>query len=695
MGLFSKKKTYVESLAMPLVEDTPNYVQQSVLTSVRGERPIAEDLISNVINGLGANLARYYKYGRDEYTYGLPEGTLNQNYVVPETVKNVLDVITTKDTYIDYCVFGSPNAGHFAEDFLENTRGWDRATNIVANPPFTPVGTVTLGSAEFTNSTTIKLTYNHGTNLNPLVETEDITVPSVQLQDDYYHVSYFLYDAFGNVSTAREWWFYRMADNTYDVLNVVQSPSTAYYPVVPLRHNSVDLTVDDGSDRYNTSKKLLQKLDLRISELGDGLNSNPDVNDIDHAYVMMGVSTQTTAKAGKDYLYRYFKYLSTNSAFDSKDYSIWDSLPSDEKKARTPPMNKVVIREADISYHVELGYLYIVNTITTGSIGGLNAVDTQTLLNTRVEEADYAFETSELRIRKQVTATTYETLSVYGLKHINYVYGSHTIDTSLADAVNAATDPDDYSDGMIIPLNHSVLISMALTVRTELAYDAFKIVFNCITVLKLKWYQTEFFKFAAIIVSIALTIMSFGSAAASLTWAAGLVGASSAVVGAVVLGALLIGAKYGIAYLVDALGIESALLIAIVVAISYFIPSGYIDPSLLTVIQSGLTSGSQLAMDWEMTDIRNDYDALQREIEEAERELQELNEGLGTTGLVDPFAISNSTNGLALPNETPEQYYNTRIHFGNMASVAPLAVTNYVDNELHLEGLSVHYGIKV
>jgi hypothetical protein len=96
-----------------------------------------------------------------------------------------------------------------------------------------------------------------------------------------------------------------------------------------------------------------------------------------------------------------------------------------------------------------------------------------------------------------------------------------------------------------------------------------------------------------------------------------------------------------------------------------------------------------------MRDIIDDYEALQREINQYEEEMNEFYAETSTAFLVDPFAIPDTTSGLALPNETAEQYYNTRIHIGNMAPIDKAHIENYVDNKLTLEGVATHYGIKV
>ncbi len=679
---------------MPLVEDTPNYVQQSVLTSVRGERPIAEDLVANVIRGLGSSLARYYRYGRDSYHYGLPEGSNNRADVVPFTVAAVIkEEKGIRDITIDYSIYGSPEADYFSEDHLENIRNWDRVTGLVSNPPTPVPEPVYLDTTEFLSGSQIEIRYRVET-VPETYQTETISITPIDLNGDYYHVSYFELSNDGLVIDIRKWWFYREQDGTYPTLDYFPTETTPYMPVVPLRHNNVDFTVDDASDRYRTSKKLLNKLNVDITSLGSGINQNPDIGDIDHVYVIMGISTQTTSLAAKKYLFDFFKQQEANSRFKSSDFTRWESLTDEEREQRTPPMNRITIKEADISYNVEIGYLYITSELKTGTIGNRHFVDTSTTLLSAESKNSFTFEKSYLTIRKQIGNSTYEELQVHGLKHINRVYGSHTVDTTLKDAVDSAADPDEFKDGMLIPLSFEIFNSMSLTDRTELAYDSIRIMFNCVTVQKLKWYQTSFFKFAAIVVSIAITIFSLGSLSASLAWAASLVGSTSVIIGAVVLGVISIGVKYGVAYLVDVLGIESALILTVISAILTFTGTSYIDPQWLAVVQTGFSAGTQLAMDWEMQDILNQYDALQREIEESTRELDEISEGLDTGSLVDPFAIANSNSGLARPDETPEQYYNTRIHFGNMASVAPLAIENFVGDKLTLEGLTIHYGLR-
>lgn len=696
MGLFSKTKIYVESFSTPLVEEAPNLVQQSVLTSIRGERSISDDLIANTITGLGANLKRYYKVGAEDYYYGVPSGSMKNQGASVSNVQNVISQEINEPVLVDFSVFSAADGYYFALDYLINTRGLNETTLVVSNPPSGAVGTTTFSYAKIISSNQIELVYIDSN----LIELTEAYVYSGSILEDanYYHVAYFKYDNDGEVDPSTTfYWFYSPSEGTYEVLEPYEEFDSNYFPVVPLRYNNTDFTVDDSSERYDTSRRLLRQLRMNIKDLGDAINDNPDINDIDHAFVVMGISPATEVDAAKQYLYDFWKNKEGISTYKKEDFDQWDARDTEFKKASPPPINKLSIAEADISYNVELGWLYIESTVQSGSIGDIGDVTTEIIVRTPQGGQYYTYEDSSFVVRKQITSGSYDEVEVRGLKHVNYVYRSHTVDTTLANVVSSAADEDDFSDGMLIPLDIRIIESMRVVDRTDLANEAVRITFNCYVKQKLKWYQTGFFQVFVAIVGIVLTIYTFGTTSASMgAWLGFGTGATAAVVGAIALGVITVGIRYGVAYLIDALGIEAGFVLAIFAAILAFAPGGQgVSATLLGALQSGITSGIQTYVDMQMRDILNDYDALQREINQYEEEMNEFYKDTSTAFLVDPMAIPDTTSGLALPNETAEQYYMTRIHLGNMAPIDKVHIENYVDNMLALEGVATHYGIKV
>jgi hypothetical protein len=701
MGLFSKTKIFVESFSTPLVEETPNMVQQSVLTSIRGERSISDDLIANTISGLGSNLKRYYRYGAEEYFYGVPTGSIKNQGASVSNVQNVISQEIGEEVLVDFSVFSTADGYYFALDFLLNTRGLNETTFVVSNPPAGATGATVFQYAKIVSSNQIELTYQDTLD-NEIVETY-VYSGSILEDANYYHVGYFKYDTAGEVDpSVTFYWFYSPEEGTYEVLEPYEEFDSNYFPVVPLRYNNSDYTVDNGSERYDTSRRLLRQLRLNIRELGNAINENPDIGDIDHAFVVMGISPATKNKAAQSYLYDFWKDKENVARYTKDDYDRWTDRDEDFKLKSPPSINTLSIAEAGISYNVELGWLYIESTFQSGTFAPdaeVGDVETEIIVRTPVSGQYYSYEDSSFIVRKQITAATYDEVEVRGLNHINYVYRSHTVDTSLANVVSSAADEDDFSDGMLIPLDIRLVENMRVVDRTDLANEAMRITFNCYVKQKLKWYQTTFFSVFVAIIGIVITIYTFGTTSASMgAWLGLGTGVTAAVVGAIALGVIMVGIRYGINYLADNVGIAAAVVFAIFATLALGNVGGANQSNMaqaLSALQSGIDTGLQAYLDIGMRDIIDDYEALQREINQYEEEMNEFYAETSTAFLVDPFAIPDTTSGLALPNETAEQYYNTRIHIGNMAPIDKAHIENYVDNKLTLEGVATHYGIKV
>lgn len=700
MGLFSKTKIYVESFSTPLVEEVPNLVQQSVLTSIRAERSITDDLIANTISGLGTNLKRYYRYGSEEYYYGVPSGSMNNEGASPTTVQNVISEEIGEDVLVDFSIYSTADGYYFALEYLLGTRGLNQTTLVVSNPPSGAQGETVFSYAKIVSTNQIELTYTDEF-LNEFTETYAYS-GSILEDAKYYHVGYYKYDANEEVDlSVIYYWFYSPDEGTYEVLEPYEEFDSNYFPVVPLRYNNADLTVDDGSERYNTSRRLLRQLKLSISELGSAVNANPDIGDIDHAYVLMGISPNTQIKAAQSYLYDFWKDKENNSTYDKEAYDQWNDRDEDFKLTAPPPINSLRISEAGTSYDVELGWLYIKSTLLTGVIepdAEPDDVNTEIIVRPQVTGQYYGYEDSSFIVRKQITANSYDEVEVRGLNHINYVYRSHTVDTSLANVVSAAQDEDDFSDGMLIPLDIRLVENLRVVDRTDLVNEAMRINFNCYVKQKLKWYETGLFSAIVAVVGIVLTIYTFGTASASMgAWLGLGTGLTAAVVGAIALGVITVGIKYGINYLVDELGVAAGVVFAIFASIALGSVGG--DQTglaqTLSALQSGIETGVNAYIDTEMSDIMDDYDALQREMNEYEEEMNQFYAETSTAFLIDPLGIPDSRSGLALPNETAEQYYTTRIHLGNLAPIDKAHIENYVDNMISLEGVATHMGIKV
>lgn len=755
MGLFSRTRIYVDSLSLKLVEDTPNYIRQSILTSIKTGRSIPEDIQINMANSLGAKLNHFYKYGRDKYYYGLPTGTLHGESASLGTVQGVIEREIGSPVFLNYCLYNNAMPYCFVEKYLLETRGFDFETGIISKPPpewkdvkaliyldwetleFIP----TTDGAKTATKVKAEYWYKAPGTERIFRTTEDIAIGfSVQTDADYYHVQYqkqqdsqvITEDSYPIITesgsmvigeqpapepdTNLYWWFYQTGSNKYPELEVPEKPDSPYMPVVPLRYAKKDLTLPEYRDTeaFKTSKRLLKKLRIDIDDLASGINGSKDkdkpdnnLKDIEHVYMMCGISTQTKSQAARQYMFAYWLDMFNISLVSIANYLAWQALPKKQRDRRPPPINAITIQEKGIAYDVQLGFLYILQEQRIGQLEDVDKdkktfklkvgqvkISNEIKPKSRPEKSRYGYETSVYILEKQLVAADtkagiegiYQRIEVHGIHHINFVNG-RAVSTTLKDAVDYNNDPKNDTkqrDGMLIPLSTRILQDIKLVDRTEIMYEAMRIMFQAQVKKKVKWYQTGFFKFFTIVVSIAITIASFGTMSGSIAWAAGLVGSSSAIVGAIVLGGIVLAATFGTVLALDLLGIDTGWVLAIISAVAFLIPGGFMNPALIGAIQSGIQLGTDFAIDAELSDIQREYDELRREQEEWQQELEEYNKDSSTNILIDPMIHSRSYTMIDL-NETPEQYYNNRIHSGNAGPTMFKYIENFVPLQLDME----------
>lgn len=296
-----------------------------------------------------------------------------------------------------------------------------------------------------------------------------------------------------------------------------KTPTTSpFWPSVPLRINSVDMTTPDKRDTalYKTSKKLLKKAGVDILELAGQINDNPNVDDIDYAYIMFGVPIDGDAPECKRYLYEFMKRLQGLNPGDITD----PPYDPDNGDYYHPQMCSLHIYYPNTPHdapNIKLRWAYIVSHFFSGQIAvgakpgdivvakGAHATKVFTIDNNHEVTED----NSVIYIRKQVDADSYEELEIRGLVYNNLIYGGQW---NVVPAWDQLNDPDNVN-GFIVPLDQDLLDDLSIIITTDLAYHITHIVFNCYTIVKQKWYQTNWFKYLLIVVAIVITVMSWGS----------------------------------------------------------------------------------------------------------------------------------------------------------------------------------------
>lgn len=711
MGFFNNKRTSVSSTSALLVGDTPEIAKDSIIASILTDGDIVEDLLDSYADGLAIKCRRALQYAESHYTYGLPQGTFEYGSSSDVLVLPILHELEGVPVRLVYNVYDQANPDMLAYDHLSTVRQWDAQTNVVSNPGFVPpVGSsdVTLHNTLFDDIGTILITYRYlDDQATEIFATETLSFSGLDATAVYYHVAYVTLSPDQTTVTSNlKYWYYRADSGAYPTLNVLPPvKESPYYPFIPIRNNNVDLTHSskEETELYKTSKRLLDIIGLDYVQLGEGVNGNPDVDEIDQAYVYWGVDLHDDNEYAMNYLYEYFNYLSGVSKYSKSDYDTW--VASD--RSTTPKINR--IKAKDLRMSLDIAYLYCDTKVKTGNIGSIGTVTRSTdkrspYIHRQLEMVwvgsgdaayeeeqlveKYRFELSTITFRKQLTDTTYGEVTLKGGLHINNIYKKHTVETTIGDS----DDPD--NSNFVIPLNRFVVGKLPFPKESGLMYASLRIMFNSYKVTKLKWYETNFFKIVVTLVAVAFTISSFGAGswamgAATALGATGTLATVIAVILTIAVGALTAEA---FAVIAKEIGIRNAFLLAVLatsIAIlsnntafaAEFLPT----TEQLLMASSALQTGINKVVEEDLRDLQQDH---QDFLETKEEQEEELETTIGLLGLDDTFDLNpllfTQQPMLFFPHESPSAFYERTVHTKNQVQSSLDSITNYVDRLITL-----------
>lgn len=716
MGLFSKKKLYTSTQVMHMVEDTPNILTQSVINSIMKDTEIVPDILDNVSGCLASKTNNYHNYAAKEFTNRLPEGSIGYESIPTSKITDALNQdrppkIGYKNLAIGVIIseFRCDNASF---DYLNKTQStwnsidesWEETINGFKY-------TYYFSSAKPIDNKTIELTYyyksyvsnpNGGSSTETNVyKTLNFTVAeySIEPNEEYYIAEYTVVNLLDATDISEPfYWQYQISSKVHPELDVSTQKYSYFMPVVPIRINNVDYTSDNRKDTelYKTSIKLLNKLKVDFLQLGEGINASPDIGEVDHAYFLTGVNPKSNKDGVAEYLYQFFSDMELHSVITKKDFNDWfDSLSNSKRKyyASSPPLNYIDIN--DETYKTTLSWYYTDRKIVKGSIGKLGSVTKEIIgnngnLNIQIggsaNGGGYHISMEHpnncIILRKQIDELHYQELTVSGLVFYNNIYAT--------DASCISTLKNDDGNEIIIPINVDIIRSMNKLKANSLMYDALIVVINSYKWVKLKWYQTGFFKIVVAVVAVAITIISYGGLSAVGASLVALASASATVILTTVLQfvitQIVIAASFKFA--AEHLGIEVALVLSII-AMCYGFGSGEIGipdlPFADKILQAGIAmvSAVQDVTVELMQDITSAMQSFVSESEEQLEHIQSIQKELNPILQLDPLELYTGVG--MLPRETSSEYINRTLSFPTMNTVGLQSISSYVDNKLNLD----------
>lgn len=590
MGIFSSKTTI--SLASSVwnlggdIDLRPDLFKTLIVSkAIRGN--VSDGLIQDLLSGPATDQKRFLNWAKREATELLPtssiEGitTLNGSTIAQNIPHNANENVVVQTSFLE-----RGNFVYIAEKWLSENNISALNTNWTAD-------------------------YNGSTN-QIIIQYEDTTkdfIPDDNFDKDklYLIAYYYLVDTSvdPNVSSSIKIIVHDLSLNTVPAWNVYRSTSSNvtgdYFPFIPLRLNNTAADLNSNSDAdpndyppslFTLSTKAYKKgTGADIQALLDQIEDNESIDDIDHIFMVYGVSLNTKDKSAKKYIYEYFKYMQSITQTSLADYNafysgvvnyelavynyvLWVFAQNDPNnplyqtpepyvppisgpKYTTLRINSPSVSQFDMRVSwIAIDEEFFIDRIDEGAYSWNNyeSSDDDPIVfkkgKTDIWESELSptgssgdnklYETNKIEtlyIYKK-TDSGYSRITVKGLIHQNFVYKGRSVNISMIDALE-----DTEESGFIIPLHRPTLKKLNIIDQNQLTTANTYLVFNSYQSVTQKWYERNVFKVILAIAFVAVVAFINPVAAASaggvlgvnttVGIALGLSGTAAIVVGAV------------------------------------------------------------------------------------------------------------------------------------------------------------------
>jgi len=752
MGLFSNRyKTYVGTTVTRVISDKtlPNSVKTGVLKGILQNGSLPEYAMEELSGSIGMRADRMYDYAVDNYTHGLPGGTIISAAVGLSQVTAVLRALHGADVTIAYVHMGTPNSHHWGWMQAIGSYGYDTATNrlgvltaqkgkdvyledmVVVVPTsqlknyepdaleqwgtpasagfaptrswisnsfsasmfgHTPVATDDAAAQDF-----VRLFAVWDKELTPGTFDWDeepygrvqidipITGPDAVDSADYVHVKY-------SVGGVTKYWMYRVGSGVHPTLDnlvtAAEDTTSTFFPFQYFRYGKDLPYSSNTSPEYLTSKRLAKHLSMDYDAVVASVEENPDIGDVEQAMIIMAVPANTTDPLEMRYLYEFFLklYVSRGETASTQGFGAAYTLSG----GNTPdlPRTSILIQDKKFKMVLSDAGLY-----RRRSVGTLGPVGTCT--------SGFKEESIRLPIWDQQEGNI--VYQYFPIKHHYYrkqlssfIYQELVVvDLQVMYQVleKYATTADEEDDILLIPLDRSITHEYSITERETLYARSLHFVFNSSQVVKIKWYQSTWFQALMVFVAVALTIASNGK-----TWklivAAATVATVAAALDAVIaiLMTMLEQLIYSYAFklFIKVVGVDIAIVLAAVAF--YYAKNSEFAKTMLrgTPWSEVLLKVSTGLLKAANDSVSADMQDLLKEYKSFELFKSEEDKALEASNKL--LEHKNSLDPFVIFGETPNDFYNRTIHSGNIGMVSISAISSFVDNALKLPELSTTVG---
>lgn len=561
MGLFGGKKTYVASTVYNMAgpeEERIDYLKTVVNSGIISNTKFSmgDVIFNNYLNGPGITTRAFHRWAKRPGNYdqiGIPEVDIYSPTYNTSTISANIPVGSGETATLQSVKYGPAEYSYWAEQYVmlnhqnQFQSNWTADYDVVTN-------TITI--TWFDDSTT---SFN----------------PTIDFGSNYYYVVYGLKNSSNYLGAFM--WIYEVGSGNaaMDAMPIHNPLIGEFLPFIPIRIKNQFLSSTYKPEAYAIAKKAYKKATggKKLDDLIEMIADNESIDDIDHAYMVYGVSLNAIDRSARRYLFKFFEFLMTaqingaveyegyeteytttyqpsyNEFFDLRE-SFQQRVIEDEEEwgnnrdpayhsppAPVPgrPINEILIKSSgplDTKLNMVIKWDKIEKTSGSGLKAGHKKGDVwwddTVFLDDRGGAIpflnailSYVDGSDEVTINWQKTSDYWESITITGLVHKNLIYDGKSVDIR---AGIALADADE--SGFIVPIHYETMRELSLIDSTQMMTCGTYLIFNSYEVVKQKWYQTAFFKVFVFVAMIAITVATMGAAAPGLLGAAGSVGAS-------------------------------------------------------------------------------------------------------------------------------------------------------------------------
>lgn len=738
MGLFSSStKTYVGTTISRVIEDK-KFVPSTLSGTIKAifAKPpgsIPEYVMEDLINSIGLTHKRYYKFGRDNYLYGLPVGKGISSNFGAELVKPILEQQEGQSIGIVYNFFGPYNYIHQAIWVLDNLYQYNYQTREI--PAMTAakgygcyLTGITLEMSQATydslapdslisrlstliaiepviafpdSNRKIRATYSYYY-MTPIQENEGgsfggrvddyVTVDDIR-DNNYDRNALWFHTAYKYANQAQwKFWAYHIGSGTHytldHALDIPPQVGGTYMPWVYFRYAKVRGNEDKSTTWYKQSKKLMKKISMDYDAVCDAIHQNPDIGDVEQAMMWWAVEADSADQQDREYLYKYF-----DKRFNEMGGQPYDLTHAD----LTPNMVASLVNDAamviqDYRFKMALSHRGMFRRVYQGTVGPVGFYHSGELLlgveyvaTQSSEGGDVSYITSaplpSHYYRKQISEGWYEEILILGMEMKYFIYGDYN-------TTGDGDDDDTRTDLLQIPVDIELVKEMSLLQKEKFFSRTMQFIFNSRVTVKIKWYQSTFFSFLIIVVAFAIMVYTgqFEAMDAAITAMASLTG-TQLITAIAVTGLQYIAVSVALKLFIKVVGVKIAFLVAIIamaagVAVNID-PNGIgasikeMLPNATDLLKVGQNLGRAVT-----AEMQGDLTGMQKEMQSLQSEAQRLDKELRAAA--DEFYQNSNLAQFINPYEPPEDFFNRTVHTGNIGMISIDAVGNYVERALSL-----------